>query len=70
MVRLQLGIRYSIGRMNSVSVNGAGHHDQAHSQLPDMKLKPYDFVDKSKTFFPSSGRWVQLGRVDLQAQYK
>lgn len=57
MVRLQLGIRYSVGLSN---------WQQQPSELKSNKAEPTpaDFTAKFKVFFPSAGRWVE-GRGGL-----
>jgi len=51
MIRLQLGIRYSIGRLNQQPI---GSKTDAPLSTP-IKLQPPDFTAKTKVFFPSSG---------------
>eukprot|EP00798_Chlamydomonas_sp_ICE-L_P000635 gene635-2071_t len=63
MVRLQLGIRISIGRANQLSqemhnnkalmANAA--RDMSQCSKPNAQLEIADFVDKKKIYFPAAG---------------
>lgn len=60
MSKLQLGVRYSIGRNAGLAhLPGAAsvQHTQ-HAAPPMLSLRGGDFTEKAKVFFPSSGRCV------------
>lgn len=62
MIKLQLGVRYSVGRVGQPTlklVAGQGQPAvlfQAESAPEPLMMLPESFTEKSKIFFPSSGR--------------